>query len=252
MAVAFRGAGAWVFSANSAIAGPTLTPVKNAATVNGDLLLLISECEKTGAFITAAPTGWTFFMSRTSAYAPGTGGQIYAYVRIADGTANDAPSVVWNNLTTGTSGSLAGAGIISYSGAQAVLDGAVVVSDLSAQTTSSVISPCTTGTDGSLAVGVAMKLLESSGQTSTVTPFTERADNQSTNATGHTIEVCDTVVATAGSSGAATVTWSVTTSARAFAVSFAMKAVPPPAALLPQQHHRRPAVTPARLSHGRF
>src|SRR6185369_16895138 len=54
-----------------------------------------------------------------------------------------------------------------------------------------------------------------------------------TSGTGHTIEVSDKVVASHGSSGTATVTWSATTSARALAVSLGLKAAPTRVTLTP-------------------
>jgi hypothetical protein len=149
------------------------------------------------------------------------------FVRTADGSASDTPSPVWSGLTTGTSGDASGAGLLAYIGIAPILDGTVQSSDLAAQTTTSVIPAFTTATDKSVVIGVCMKLLESSGQTSTVATFTERADNSTTSGTGHVIEVSDKFVASHGSSGTATVTWSATTSARALAVSLGLMAAVP-------------------------
>jgi len=59
--------------------------------------------------------------------------------------------------------------------------------------------------------------------TSTVATFTERVDAVTSVGTGHVLEVSTKAQATAGSSGTATVTWSLTTSLRALAVSIGFR-----------------------------
>ena len=103
-----------------------------------------------------------------------------------------------------------------------VIDGTIAKSDLSAQTSTSVIPAFTTGTNGSQVIGMVAKIGAESGS-STVTTFTERVDGVTSTGTGHVLEVSDKAQATAGSSGTATVTWSLTTSLRALAVTIAFK-----------------------------
>jgi hypothetical protein len=219
----FRSAGAWSFVANNVPTPASLAPGAPAGVAVGDLLVLVSESRSITA-TAATPTGWNLVTGFPKRSATSAGGTIYVWTRTADGTATDTPTVTWSGLTTGTTGDATGAGLLAYTNATEVLDGTVQSSDLSAQTTTSVIPAFTTATANSLVIGIAMKLLESSGQTSTVATFTERADNGTTSGTGHTIEVSDKVQTVAGSSGTATVTWSATTSARAFTVSLALKA----------------------------
>lgn len=221
--MAFRSAGSWNFTSNNVPAAPTLSPGAPSGVAVGDCLILISESRSITATATT-PGGWTLLTGFPKRSGTASGGTFYAWVRIADGSGSDTPSVSWSGLTSGTSGDSTGAGILCYTNLTTALDGTVQSSDLSAQTTTSVIPAFTTGTDGSTVIGLAIKLLESSGQTSTVATFTERADNSTTSGSGHIVEVSDILVGTAGSSGTATVTWSATTSARALTVSFGLQA----------------------------
>lgn len=232
MAASFRSAGTWAFTPNNVATPATLSPGAPAGVAVGDCLILVSASRSITA-TAATPSGWTLVTGFPKRSATASGGSIYVWTRIADGTASDTPSVTWSSLTTGTSGDSTGAGILCYQGLSATLDGTVQASDLSAQTTTSVIPAFTTGSANSMVIGVAMKLLESSGQTSTVATFTERADASTTSGTGHIVEVSDKLQATAGSSGTATVTWSATTSARALAVSLGLKAAASPTTASP-------------------
>jgi len=219
---AFRAAGTTAFSANN-VANGTLAPGAPTGKAVGDLLLLI--CTSTSnAYTVTTPSGWNVVSGFPKASGTSLGGKIYAFSRIADGTATDTPTPTFASLTTGTSGTPASATILAIQNGTETLDGTVASSDLSAQTTTSVIPAFTTATNDSYVVGVAIKILESSGQTSTVATFTERVDQSTTSGSGYVLEVSDKVQTTAGSSGTATVTWSATTSARAFAVSMGFKA----------------------------
>lgn len=228
----FRSAGSWAFTPNNVPSPATLSPGAPSGTVPGDLLILIAHSRSnTGGVST--PSGWDIINGFPKRSGTTSGGTIYAWTRIADGTSLDTPSPQWTGLTTGTSGDSSGAGIVCYRNGTEVLDGTVQVSDLSAQTTTSVIPAFTTSIPNTVVLGVAIKLLESSGQTSTVATFTERVDQSTTSGTGHVVEVSDKVQGTPGSSGSATVTWSATTSARALAVSFGLAAAVSPT--LPQK-----------------
>lgn len=225
MAVAFRAAGAWSFSANNVASPTNLTPGAPAGTQVGDGLILIAECRSISATC-ATPSGWTLLSGFPKASATTSGGKIYIFVRTADGTSADTPTVTWSGMLTGTSGDANGAGILAYSGLDVTtLDGTVQVSDLSAQTTTSTVPGITTSVNGSLTLTVYMKLREASSNTSTITNFTERADNSTTSGTGHTIAVADKILATAGASGTGTVTWAVTTSSQVLAVTIGIAAV---------------------------
>jgi hypothetical protein len=225
----FRAAGTTSFTASNVQNPSTLTPGAPAGKASGDLLLLVCESRSITATV-ATPTGWTLLTGFPVRSGTASGGTIYVFARIADGSGNDTPSPAWSGLTTGTSGDASGATILAYSGVTNpgfVLDGAASSSDLSAQTTTTTVPAITTGLAQTLVVGVTMKLLESSGQTSTVSGRNERVDQSTTSGTGHIVEVCDTVLATAGTTGACTLTWSATTSARALTVSFGIAAVAP-------------------------
>lgn len=219
---AFRAAGAAVFSANS-VANPTaLSPVKNAATVNGDLMLLIAE-SRSETTIPATPNGWTRLIAL-----PGNavkGGSIWVYSRIATGGAQDAPTISFSGLTTGTSGDSCGARIISWSGAQAVQDGTVPAATDTAATTSWTVPAITTTKGNTLVVAISVKISDTS-QTATITNFTERSDDTTSTGTGHATLVGDLVITPPGSSGTGTVTPSSTTSSRVLAVTLGIAAVP--------------------------
>lgn len=222
MSAAWRSTGAWAFTASNVQTPTTLSPGAPSGVAVGDFLLLVCESKSNTATV-ATPAGWTPVTGSPVRSGTAAGGTIYLFVRIADGTANDTPSPIWSGLATGTSGDASGAGILCYTGLSITLDGTLQSSDLAGQTNTSVIPAFTTGTNNSMVIGVAMKLLESSAQTSTVATFTERADNQTTSGTGHTIEVCEKLQASAGGTGTATVTWSATTSARALTLSVGFK-----------------------------
>lgn len=221
---AFRAAGTAVFTANSVATPTNLTPTKNVGTVNGDLMLLITESRSITATV-GTPTGWTLATGFPVASATASGGKIYVFSRIADGTGNDAPTVTWTGLTTGTTGDSAGARIHSWSGARTVQAGTVpAVTDAAATTNWTSPAITTTGIN-SLAVAISVKISDTA-QTATVATFTERSDDHTTTGTGHLTVVADKVQATASSTGTSTVTPTDTVSARVLAVSVSFAAAP--------------------------
>lgn len=219
---AFRAVGTQVNTANS-VANPTsLTPTKNASTVNGDLMVLITASRNIAATV-GTPTGWNIVSGFPKASATASGGKIYAYTRIADGTANDAPTVTWTGLTTGASGDSCSARILSYQNGTETADGTPPAANDAASTTSITIPAHVTSLAQSLVIGVAIRINDTA-HTFTVATFTERQDGHTTSGTGHGTEVSEKINAAAGSSGTATVTPSNTTSSRTLAVSFGLAA----------------------------
>src|SRR5690348_12167077 len=196
----FRSAGTRSFTANNVASPSTLTPGAPSGKAVGDILVLWTWSRSNTATC-ATPSGWNVLSGTPKRSGTSSGGTLYVFTRTADGSASDTPSVVWSSLTTGTSGDASGAVIEAYTGATELLDGSVSASDLSAQTTTSVIPATTTSVNNSMVLGFAMKLNESSGQTSTVATFTERVDDNTTSGTGHVIEVSEKLQATAGGSG---------------------------------------------------
>jgi hypothetical protein len=224
---AFRAAGTAVFSSNN-VANPTnLTPVKNGATVNGDLMVLVTEARSITATV-GTPTGWTLHPGFPKRSATASGGSIYVFTRIADGGANDAPTVTWTGLTTGTTGDSCGARILSYQKATTTSDGTTTVND-AASTTTITIPSLTTATDKSLVIAVTMRVNDTA-HTFTVATYTERSDDHTTSGTGHGTETAELIKTPAGATGTATVTPSNTTSSRTLSVALALQA-----AMLPQQ-----------------
>lgn len=223
----FRSAGTWSFTANNVATPFTCTPGAPAGKTAGDLLLLVCESRSIVGTV-ATPSGWNLMTNFPKRSGTASGGSIYLFTRVADGTGTDTPSPVWANLgSTGTSGDASGAGILAYTNATETQDATAVSQDLSAQGSTSTISGITTVTDKSLVVNVAMKLNETSGQTAGVTTYTEDSDNSTTSGTGHIVEVSHLVKTPLGASGSGTITWSGTTSARALIATVALKASTP-------------------------
>lgn len=221
---AFRAAGTTSFSSNNVANPTTLTPGAPAGKAVGDDLVLVCASISNTATV-ATPAGWTLHPSFPKRSGTASGGTFYVFLRTADGTASDTPSPVWSGLTTGTSGSSCSAVILAFTGASNVPDGVSTVADDATDTTTTTIPATTTSQSGSLVVGMAIKIGDLSS-TSTVATFTEAVDSKTTSGTGHTLEVSYlTTLGVPGSSGTAAVTWSVTTSARALAVSFALQGV---------------------------
>lgn len=218
----FRAAGTAVYTANNVASPTTLSPTKNASTANGDLMVLVTASRSITATV-ATPSGWDLATGFPKASGTTSGGKIYIFTRIADGTANDAPSVVWSSLTTGTSGDSCSARILSYDDVRNVQDGTPPAANDAASTTSITIPAHTTSLDKSLVIGVAIRVNDTA-HTFTVATFTERTDDHTTTGTGHGTEVSELVKSPAGSSGTATVTPSNTTSSRTLAVSLAYEA----------------------------
>lgn len=230
---AFRAVGTTVFAPNN-IANPTaLAPTKSGSTVNGDLMVLWTWCRSITATV-GTPTGWNLVTGFPKRSGTASGGSIYCFTRIADGAANDAPTATWTGVTTGTSGDASGAVIESISNATETLDvSAVASSDLAAQAGTTSIPDVTTLHDQAIAVCLAVKLLESSGQNGAIGNYTERIDSSTTSGTGHIAIGGTKVVASAAAVGASTVSWSATGSARALAVSLAFRNAPTTVTLTP-------------------
>lgn len=219
----FRAAGTAVFSANNVANPTTLAPTKNASTVTGDLMVLVTESRSITATV-STPSGWTLVSGFPKRSATASGGSIYIFVRLADGTASDAPSVRWSGVTTGTTGDSCGARILSYSSATPNADGTPPAANDASSTTSITIPAHTTSLTNSLVIGVAIRINDTA-HTFTVATFTERYDGHTTSGTGHGTVVAEKINAAAGSSGTATVTPSKTTASRTLAVSFGLAAI---------------------------
>ena len=228
-----RTGGSTVFSANNVANPTTLSPVLPTRT-RGDVLLCFAWCISITATV-ATPSGWTLLTGFPVRSGTAGGGSLYVFARLVDG-AETAPSVVWSGVTTGTSGDSNGAVVNAYSGIDVsrgianILDGPVQISDQTGSTTTVTIPAITTTTKHSLEIGVAFKLLESSGATFTAPAgnWFESNDSNTTSGTGHWIEMSYKVQDVIGSIGSVTATPSVTTSSRALGVAFSMKCAKPP------------------------
>jgi len=218
----FRAVGTAVYTANSVVTPTNLTPTKNAATQNGDLMLCVTASRSNTATV-STPTGWTLLTGFPVTSATASGGKIYVFSRIADGTGNDAPTVTWTGLATGTTGDSASARILAWSNAITTQAGTVPAATDTAATTSWTLPGITTTNPNALAVGISVKISDVA-QTTTVTTFTERSDDATQTGTGHVTQVSEKIQTTTGATGSGTVTPSDTTSSRVLAVSLALRA----------------------------
>ena len=217
-----------MFCADNVADPSTLAATAPAGRQAGDVLFCVTFCRSITATV-STPSGWNLISSFPRRSATASGGSVYMFSRTADGTSADNCSPSWSGVTTGTSGDSSGAVILAYSG----LSGATSNSSGNidgASTNTSTIPATTTIHNNALVIGVALKILESAGQTSTVTTFTERYDGSTTSGTGHIEEISDIALTgqnSAGSSGTATVTWSATTSARSLRFSIGFQSIMP-------------------------
>lgn len=217
---AFRSAGTVTFSANN-VTNTSLTPGTPGTKSVGDLLVLVAACSSNANTVTT-PSGWNVVSGFPKASGTATGGKMYVFTRIADGTATDVPAVTFGSMTTGTSGTPGAVVILVYQNGTETLDGSLPTLTDTTATTLTTIPAFTTGTNNSMVIGIAMKM-QDLAQSSTVATFTERVDSSTTNAIGWVLEVSDKVQTTLGSSGTAAVTWSSATSGRTVAISLGFK-----------------------------
>lgn len=216
-----RGAGTAVFTANNVQNPTALTPTKNVSTVDGDVMFLVTESRSITATV-STPTGWTLVSGFPKTSGTASGGRIYLFTRTANSGADDAPTVTWTGLTTGTSGDSAGARILSFTGVSETVDAAATVTDTAA-TSPATLPSITTATNNALVLGIGVKQSDTV-QTATVATFTERSDDHTASGTGHLTVTATLVVATAGASGTAAITPSSTTSSRWLLVTTAFQA----------------------------
>ncbi|HEX8753228.1 MAG TPA: hypothetical protein VF731_07415, partial [Solirubrobacterales bacterium] len=224
MIPAFRtnGAGAAVYTSNNVANPSTLSPTKAAATQNGDLMVLFTFSRSITATC-ATPDGWTLIDGPLRS-GTASGGTWYVYARIATGAAQDAPSVVWTGLTTGTSGDSCSAAIVAYQNAIAVKDGTSNITDASVGTPFNL--PAHTTTKRSLIVAAAAKVYDSSSATITFATYAGRRALGTTSGTGHFGQLGEVVPAAAGTQAAVSVTSSYTTAVRTLAITVGLFGAP--------------------------
>jgi hypothetical protein len=219
----FRAAGAAVFSANN-VANPTsLSPATPAGTVAGDLLVIVT-CSRSISATVSTPSGWTLPTGFPKSHGTTSGGRIYVFTRIADGSATDSPTLSWSGVTTGTTGDSCSARMLGYQNVQNALDG-TVQSTAATSTTSITLPAYTTGTDQTLVLGIALKISDTSQTCTVASPYVERSDDSTQTGTGHVTEVSEEVKSPSGSVAATTVTPSSTTSSLTLAVTVGLLAV---------------------------
>ena len=193
----------------------------------GSVLLMAAFCR----LITAtAPTitGYTLLHTWTSGTA--SGGRMWLYGRIVDGT-ESAPSVTPVGAT-GTSGDLFGAGIVCYSGVDtsggitAIFDGTPTTTDASGTTTCT-YPALTIAQADSLVMRLLARWRDAADTFTPTATWNERADLGSTNRTGGQFHMQDKAATASGVQAAVTVAPSVTSAARYLAVTLALKGISP-------------------------
>jgi hypothetical protein len=210
-----------VATANNVATPTTLAPTAPTARRQGDLLVLVTNARGiTNAC--ATPTNWNLVTGFPVTSATASGGRIYVFTRIADGSTSDDASFQWSSLTTGTTGDSATARILAFSGATQTRDAIAATPTDAAATTSFNIPTITTATNNALVIGIGMRVNDTA-HTFTVATYTERSDDHTTSGTGHGTEVSSLVQGTAGAVAAAAITPSATVSSRVLATAVAFQ-----------------------------
>lgn len=224
----FHAAGTVVFSSNSVANPLTLSPLRPTRS-QGDLLLCLTWSRSIAATV-GTPAGWALLAGFPLRSGTASGGSLYVFAQVVDGTDTD-PSIVWTGLTTGTSGDSSGAVVCSYTGidvsqgAGAALAGTATSSDQAGSTTAVTVPSVTTTRPYSFAVGFVLKILDSAMTWTPPTGWAEEVDSSTTSGTGHGLEVSGLRFAAVGATGAVTAAPSVTTSSRALGCALALKGI---------------------------
>jgi len=223
VAVAYESDGGTVWAAannNNAVTVPL-----PATRPNGSVLLLVAWCRLISAAAPAPSDGYTLLGTFTSATA--SGGRIWVYARVADGT-EVAPSLTPAG-TTGTSGDVWGACLYCYSGVElaggisAILDGTPTTTDASGTTTCTYPALTITGSD-SMLVRLLARFRDAADTFTPTATWNEREDASTTNRTGGQHHLQDKNATASGAQASVTVAPSNTTAARYLAVTLALKA----------------------------
>ncbi|HET9666957.1 MAG TPA: hypothetical protein VFP09_09385, partial [Desertimonas sp.] len=193
----------------------------------GSVLLLVAWCRLISA---AAPTvtGYTLLSTFTSGTA--SGGRIWVYGRIVDGT-ESAPSITPVG-TTGTSGDVFGTCMYCYSGVDvsggmttSIYDGTPTTTDASGTTTCT-YPALTIAAATSYVVRFLARFRDAVDTFTFTATWNEREDAGTTNRLGGQHHLQDKQATASGSQAAVTVAPSNTTAARYLAVTLALKAAP--------------------------
>ena len=231
MSVQYVAKGTLVAAANSVVNPTNLVPGLPAGVQNKDILLLWTTCRSITATV-ATPSGWTLLTGFPKVSGTASGGTMYVFARVRDGT-ESAPTVAWSGVATGTGGDSSLARIFAWrfadvaAGAQAAIDGTPTVTD-AAVTTSMTFPAITTALANSLAVAMGFRIRDVLDTYTATATWTQRTGasgdgDNTTSGTGHNRTLQDKTIAAAGSTGTAAVTPSNTTSSRSLALMLALK-----------------------------
>lgn len=217
----FVGAGSAVATANN-VANPTnLSPTKHADTQTGDAMFLVTTSRSSTATV-GSISGWT--QLTTAASGTASGGTIYVFGRIADGSGLDAPTVAWSGLTTGTSGDSCLARIVTYRNCSITTTGTATTTDAAA--TTSLTMPTFTPGAADAAIICAGLRVNDTAHTFTSRVAHERGEAHTTTGTGHGQLIYDLNAQGTSATGTRAIVPSNTTSSRTLLHTFAVLASP--------------------------
>lgn len=226
MAVAFESDGGTVFAASASNAAITV-PLPATRTVGSVLFCFIFTRLITDVLGTA-PTGYTLITGFPKSSATASGGRLWLYARIVDGS-ETAPTVACTSAATGNTGDLWGAILSCYSGVdtsggiQNIFDNAPVLTDASGTTTCTYAAITFAAAD-SMRVGCLARFSDALDTFTPTASWSEREDASSTTRTGAQVHWQDFLPGVSGAQGAVTVAPSTTTAARYVSLSFGLKA----------------------------
>lgn len=195
----------------------------------GSVLYLFAWSRLITAAVTTAPSGYTLLSGFPKTSATASGGRMWVYARVVDGS-ETAPTIVINGAT-GTTGDWQGACMLCYSGVDtsggldATLDGTVTVTD-AAGTTTCTYPAITTAQNNSMVVRALCRFRDAVDTFTPTGGWNEREDFGSTTRTGGQFHLQDLVAASSGVQASVTVAPSNTTSSRYLAISMALKGLP--------------------------
>jgi hypothetical protein len=233
---AYQSDGGTVFCASANNNGITV-PLPATRPV-GSVLLMVVFNRLITATVALAPDGYTLLPGFPLTSATASGGRIWVYARVVDGT-ETAPQISLSG-TTGTSGDLWGACLYCYSGVDlsggisAILDGTPTTTDASGTTTCT-YPALTISLADSMIVRTLFRIRDAADTFTPTATWNEREDLGSTIRTGGQHHLQDKLATASGVQAAVTVAPSNTTAARYLAVTLALKSRPP------QAHSRTPA-----------
>ena len=230
MPVAYESDGPVSFPASNSNAA--ITVALPATRPLGSVLLMVVCSRLISDTIGTAPVGYTLLTGFPKSSGTASGGRIWVYARVVDGT-ESAPTVACSSAVTGNSGDLWCASLYCYSGVdtsggiQGIVDGAATVQDASGTTTCTYPALTITNAD-SMLLRFLWRIRDAADTFTPTATWNEREDIGSTVRTGGQHHFQDKLATASGAQATVTVAPSNTTAARYLAITMALKAIRPP------------------------